>query len=153
MRVKWDRWWLKLSWLKVMMGCIQLWFPISSSQISSGLMETSTYILPHQLGTTAMVTPTIYGIDQLKLLLKLFKSKNPPKVVDTKIFFNAPEGKITTLISLRDKFTSKRPNEQCEFIQQAVRSAVKELNGVNHAEINASTDPHTAGKYPHWIVI
>ena len=119
-------------------------------------MGTSAYVLPHQPGATATATPTVSGVDQLKLLSKLPKTENPPKVGDTKIFFDTPEGKITALVSLGDKFASKRPNEQREFVRRAVGSAVKELrdlDGVNRAEIDASTDPHAAGKYPRRIAI
>ena len=136
------------------MGCFQLRFPVSSLRISSRLMATSAYILPHQPGATATATPTVPGIDQLKLLSKLPKPENPPKVGDTKVFYDTPEGKITALVSLGDKFASKKLNEQREFVRRAIGSAVKELrdlDGVNLAEIDASTDPHAAGKCPRQI--
>jgi len=112
-------------------------------------MATSAYILPHQPGATATATPTVSGVDQLKLLSKLPKTEKPPKVGDTKVFYDTPEGKVTTLVSLGDKFASKKSNERRELVRRAVGSAVKEvrnLEGVNRAEIDASTDPHAAGK-------
>jgi aminopeptidase len=111
----------------------------------------TAYILPHQPGATATATPTVSGVDQLKLLAKLPKPEDPPKVGDTKIFYDTPEGKVTALVSLGDKFASKKPNEQRELVRRAIGSAVKDvrnLNGVNRAEIDASTDPHAAGECP-----
>ena len=117
-------------------------------------MATSAYILPHQPGATATPAPTVSGVDQLKLLSKLPKPEKTPKVGDTKVFFDTPEGKVTALVSLGDKFASKKLNEQRELVRRAVGSAVKQLrdlDGVNHAEIDASTDPHAAGEYSHQI--
>ena len=126
---------------------IQLRFPLLASRISSRLMTTSGYILPHQPGTTATATATVPGIDQLKLLSKLPKTEKPPKVGDTRIFYDVPEGNITALVSLGDKFASKQPNERREFVRRAVGSAVRELRNleaVNRIEIDASADPHAA---------
>ena len=135
---------------------VQLRFPIPSSRTSSRPMATSAYILPHQPGATATATPTVSGVDQLKLLSKLPKTEEPPKAGDTKIFYDTPEGKVTTLVSLGDEFASKKSNEQREFVRRAVGSAVKELReleGVNRAEIDASTDPHAAGGCPRQIIV
>jgi aminopeptidase len=96
------------------------------------------------------VSPTVPGVDQLKLLSKLPKTEKPPKVGDTKLFYDTPEGKVTALVSLGDKFSSKQSNERRELVRRAVGGAVKEirdLDGVNGAEIDASTDPHAAGEY------
>jgi len=117
-------------------------------------MATSAYILPHQPGATATANPVVSGIDQLGLLSKLPKTDKTPKVGDTKIFYDTPEGKVTALVSLGDKFASKKTNEQRELVRRAVGSAVKEvrnLDGVNRAEIDASTDPHAAGEFPRQI--
>jgi len=136
------------------MGRFQLGFPVSSLRISSRLMATSAYILPHQPGATATTTPAVTGVDQLKLLSKLPKPEKAPKVGDTKVFYDTPEGKVTALVSLGDKFASKKLNERREFVRRAIGSAVKELrdlDGVNLAEIDASTDPHAAGKCPRQI--
>ena len=117
-------------------------------------MATSAYILPHQPGASATASPTVSGVDQLKLLSKLPKPEKTPKVGDTKVFFDTPEGKVTALVSLGDKFASKKLNERRELVRRAVGSAVKELrdlDGVNRAEIDASTDPHAAGAYFHQI--
>ena len=136
------------------MGRFQLRFPVSSIRISSRLMATSAYILPHQPGTTATATTTVPGVDQLKLLSKLPKPEKSPKVGDTKVFYDTPEGRVTALVSLGDKFASKKLNEQRELVRRAVGSAVKELrdlDGVNRAEIDASTDPHAAGERPRQI--
>jgi len=114
-------------------------------------MATSAYILPHQPGATATATPTVSGIDQLKLLSKLPKTEKPPKVGDTRVFYDTPEGKVTALVSLGDKFASSKSNEQRELVRRAVGCAVKEvrnLDGVDRAEIDASTDPHAAGECP-----
>jgi len=114
-------------------------------------MATSAYILPHQPGATTTATPTVSGIDQLKLLSKLPKTEKTPKVGDTKVFYDTPEGKVTALVSLGDKFASSKSNEQRELVRRAVGCAVKEvrdLDGVNRAEIDASTDPHAAGECP-----
>ena len=112
-------------------------------------MTTSAYILLHQPGTTATVPPTVFGLDQPKLLSKLPKTEKTPKVGETKIFYDTPEGKVTALVSLGDKFASKQSNERRELVRRAVGNAVKEirnLDGVNRAEIDASTDPHAAGE-------
>ena len=135
----------------MMLGRVQLRFPLPAFRIgiSPRLMATSAYILLHQPGTTATVTPTVSGVDQPELLSKLPKAENPPKVGDTKIFYDTPDGKVTALVSLGDKFASKQSNERRELVRRAVGSAVKEvrnLDGVNRAEIDASTDPHAAGE-------
>lgn len=131
-----------------MLRRVQLRFPLPVPRLAPRLMTTSAYILPHQPGTTA-ATPSVSDIDQFNLLSKLPKTEKPPKVGDTKIFYDTPEGKVTALVSLGDKFASKQSNERRELVRQAVGSAVKEirnLDGVNRAEIDASTDPHAAGK-------
>ena len=112
-------------------------------------MATSAYILPHQPGAAATATPPASGADQLNLLSKLPTTKKTPEVGDTKIFYGTPEGRVTTLVSLGDKFASKNSNERRELVRRAVGNAVKEirnLEGINHAEIDASTDPHAAGE-------
>ena len=112
-------------------------------------MATSAYILPHQPGTTATATPTVSDVDKSELLSKLPKTEKPPKAGDTRIFYDTPHSKITALVSLGDKFASKQSNERRELVRRAVGSAVKEirdLDGVNRAEIDASTDPHAAGE-------
>ena len=127
------------------------WFPLPAPPISPRPMATSAYVLLHQPDTTATVIPSIFGVDQSKLLSKLPKTEKPPKVGDTKIFFDTPESKVTALVSLGDKFASKQSNEQRELIRRAVGSAVKEicnLDGVNRAEVDTSTDPQAAGKHP-----
>lgn len=119
-------------------------------------MATSAYILPHQPDATAAATPTVSGVDRPKLLSKLPKTEKTPKVGDTKIFYDTPEGQITALVSLGDKFTSKKSNEQRELVRRAVGSAVKEvrdLDGISRAEIDASTDPHAAGECPRKITV
>ena len=119
-------------------------------------MTTSAYILLHQPGTTATAAPTVSGVDQPKLLSKLPKTENPPKVGDVKTFYGTPEGKVTALVSLGDKFASKQSNERRELVRRAVGSAVKEirnLDGVNRVEIDASTDPHAAGEYLSRITV
>ena len=119
-------------------------------------MTASAYILPHQPGATATAIPTVSGVDQLKLLSKLPKTEKPPKVGDTKIFYGTPEGKVTALVSLGDKFASKKSNERRELVRRAVGRAVKELReleGVNRAEIDASTDPQAAGGCPRQITV
>lgn len=129
---------------------VQLRLPIPASRTSSRLMATSAYILPHQPGTTA--TPTVPGVNKPELLSKLPKSEKPPKVGDTRIFYDTPHSKITALVSLGDKFASKQSNERRELVRRAVGSAVKEirdLDGVNRAEIDASTDPHAAAVGAH----
>ena len=138
------------------MSRVQLRLPLLASRISPRLMATSAYILPHQPGTAAAATPTVSGVDQLGLLSKLPKPEKPPKVGDTKIFYDTPEGKVTALVSLGDKFTSKPSNEKRELVRRAVGNAVKEirnLDGVNRAEIDASTDPHAAGESPPHITV
>ena len=113
-------------------------------------MATSAYIFPHQPGTTATATTVVHGVDKLQLLSKLPKAEKSPKVGDTRIFYDTPEGKVTALVSLGDKFASKQVNEQRELVRRAVGSAVKalhDLDGVNRAEIDASTDPRAAGRY------
>lgn len=112
-------------------------------------MATSAYILPHQPGATATANPNVCGVDQFKLFSRLPKTEKPPKVGDTKIFYDSPEGKVTALVSLGDKFASKESNERRELVRRAVGSAVKDvrdLDGVNRAEIDGSTDPHAAGE-------
>jgi cytosol aminopeptidase len=139
-----------------MLRRVQLRFPLPAPLLSLRQMATSAYVLLHQPGTSATVDPTISGVDQSKLLSKLPKTEKPPKVGDTKIFYDTPEGKVTALVSLGDKFTSKQSNEQRELVRRAVGSAVKkicDIDGVNRAEIDVSTDPQAAGEYPHPITV
>lgn len=113
-------------------------------------MTTSASILLHQPGTTAAVDQIVSGVDQSKLLSKLPTTEKPPKVGDTKIFYDTPEGRVTALVSLGDKFASKQPNDRRELVRRAVGNAVKEIgniDGVNSAKIDVSTDPHAAGEY------
>ena len=119
-------------------------------------MATSAYILPHQPGATTTATTTVSGVNQLNLLSKLPTTEKSPEVGDTKIFYGTPEDKVTALVSLGDKFALKKSNERRELVRRAVGSAVKEirnLEGINRAEIDASTDPHAAGNCLRKIVV
>ncbi len=74
----------------------------------------------------------------------------PPKVGTTRTFFNTPKGQVTTISSLGDKFSQKKGYERRELVRKAVGAGVKELknyDGVKEVYIDASTDPHAAGKH------
>ncbi|KAH0837767.1 cytosol aminopeptidase [Lanmaoa asiatica] len=78
-------------------------------------------------------------------------SKKPAKVGTSHLFYGASGGTdVTALVSLGDAFEAKRGDARREIVRKAIGSGVKSIKafgeGVSEAIIDASTDPHAAGK-------
>jgi len=107
---------------------------------------SSAYIFPydHQPTTSAAGLE----VDPAQLWSLTPQGQKPPKVGTTRIFYNTPPSKITTVSSLGDAFASKNANQKRELVRKSVGSAVKDLKnheGVEDVAVDASLDPHAAG--------
>lgn len=112
----------------------------------STVAKSSAYVLPHEPSVAAAVK--VADIDPAKLWATT--PGNESKVGSTRVFYNTPADKVTAIVSLGEKFTSKRPNEKRELVRKAVGSAVKQvkgIDGVGHVNIDAASDPHAAGQF------
>lgn len=114
----------------------------------STVAKSAAYILPHEPSVAAAVK--VAEVDPAKLWATT--PGNESKVGSTRVFFNTPTDKVTTLVSLGENFASKKPNEKRELVRKAVGSAVKQvkgLDGVDRVGIDATSDPHAAGQFAH----
>ena len=110
---------------------------------------SSAYIIPYNPDPQASAKVYVPGVDVNALWATTPAGDSPPKVGTTRTFFNTPSSKTTTLSSLGDKFASKKPNAKRELIRRSIGSAVKDLkamDGIKDLVIEASADPHAAGK-------
>jgi hypothetical protein len=109
-------------------------------------MSHTAYIIPfdHQSSNTQITD----GVDASKLWSLTPQSKDLPKVGTTRIFYNTPPSKVTSVSSLGEGYTSKKSQVKRELVRKSVGSAVKELkalDGLTEVLIDASADPHAAG--------
>jgi len=113
-------------------------------------MSASAYIFPYDHQSTGQI---VEGVDPAELWSTTPQADKPPKAGTTRTFYNTPTSKVTTVSSLGGDFASKSANVKRELVRKSVGSAVKELkgyDGVKDVSIDASADPHAAGK--HWSV-
>jgi aminopeptidase len=119
-------------------------------------MSSTAYIVP--LDTKVTAAQVLPNIDPLKLWSTTPGSgEKAPKVGTTRIFYNTPYDikgpnvNLTALSSLGDGFGLKKGDARREIVRKAVGSAVKEVKnfgeGVQHAFVDASADPHASGEY------
>ena len=114
-------------------------------------MSNTAYVLPydHQLSDQVVVD----GVDASHLWSLTPQGEKLPKVGTTRIFYNTPPSKLTTVSSLGEGFASKKSQVKRELVRRSVGSAVKELKsyeGLKDVLIDASADPHAAGVF--WIL-
>ena len=117
-----------------------------SRRFVSTMSKSSAYILPHEPNVAAV--PAVPNVDT-GTLWSIIPSKEL-KVGSTRIFYNTPADKITAVVSLGEKFASKDLYEKRELVRKAVGSAVKQvkdLDLIDQAQIDASADPHAAGRF------
>lgn len=110
------------------------------------MTKPSAYILPHEPNVATI--PAVPNVDTGKLW-SITPSKEL-KVGSTRIFYNTPADKVTAVVSLGERFTSKDLYEKRELVRKAVGSAVKQvkdLDLIDQAHIDAAADPHAAGKF------
>jgi len=91
---------------------------------------------------------TVASVEPKALWKSTPSGEKPPKVGITRTFFNTPQGKMATLVSLGDKFSQKKGDERSELIRKSVGAGIKELknyDGVDQISVDASSDPHAAG--------
>ncbi|KAA1472837.1 leucine aminopeptidase [Dentipellis sp. KUC8613] len=114
------------------------------------MSTTNIYVLPvDPKAPSAQGT----GIDAAKLWASAPAGAKPAKVGTARVFYGAPEGKTTALVSLGDKFEKKGAEEKRELVRKAVGSGVKQVKGLGHGErkitIDASADSHAAAVAAH----
>ena len=124
--------------------------PRSSRHLTFKTMSNAAYIFPfdHQ---SARITE---GVDVAKLWSLTPQGEKLPKVGTTRIFYDTPPSKLTTISSLGEGFSSKKGEAKRELVRKSVGNAVKELkayDGLNEVSIDASADPHAAGVFLHFI--
>ena len=132
----WSRWMLS--------ACIQR---SSRYLIKQRGMSTSAYIIPYDHQSTSAVFP---DVDPAQLWSLTPQGEKLPKAGTTRIFYNTPSSKLTTLSSLGDGFASKNVNQKRELVRKSVGGAVKDLKnleGLKDVAIDASLDPHAAGEF------
>ena len=108
-------------------------------------MSSTAYIIPFDHQSSTQITD---GVDASKLWSLTPQGEKPPKAGTTRIFYNTPPSKVTTVSSLGEGFTSKKSEVKRELVRKSVGSAVKGLKdheGLKDVLIDASADPHAAG--------
>ena len=72
------------------------------------------------------------------------------------MFYDVPSGgsNVTAVVSLGEGYASQKGNGRREVVRKAVGSAVKDVKAVVEDEtvvsVDASADPHAAGKFVHF---
>ena len=116
-------------------------------------MSSNAYIIPFDHQSSAQI---IDGVDPSKLCQWSLtpQGRKLPQAGTTRIFYNTPPSKVTTLSSLGDGFVSKKSEVKQELVRNSVGSAVKELKaheGLKDVLVDASADPHAAGVFSNFI--
>jgi aminopeptidase len=90
------------------------------------------------------------GVNPASLWSSLPQAQKPAKVGTSHLFYGTPAFDVTALVSLGEGFDSKTGDVRREIVRKAVGSGIKSVkglgDGVSEAVIDASTDPHAAGK-------
>jgi cytosol aminopeptidase len=118
----------------------------SYRRLVSTMAKSSAYVLPYEPNTTS--SPVVSHVDPAKLFATTPGSKL--KVGTTRIFYDTPPNKVTAVVSLGDKFASQSANERRESVRKAIGSAVKQikdLDGVDHLDVDAAADAQAAGQF------
>lgn len=108
-------------------------------------MSNTAYVVPFDHQSSGQV---FRGVDASELWSLTPQGEKPPKVGTTRIFYNTPPSKVTTISSLGEAFASKKTEAKRELVRKSVGSAVKDLkahDGLKDVFIDASVDPHAAG--------
>ena len=125
-------------------GCL----PRSSRYLTfTKTMSNTAYIVPFDHQSSAQV---VAGVDASQLWSLTPQGEKLPKVGTTRIFYNTPPSKVTTISSLGEGFASKKTEAKRELVRKSVGSAVKDLkahDGLKDVFIDASADPHAAGVF------
>ena len=112
-------------------------------------MSSTAYIIPFDHQSSAQITDG-HGVDPSKLWSLTPQGEKLPQAGTTRIFYNTPPSKVTTLSSLGEGFASKKSDVKRELVRKSVGSAVKELkayDGLKDVLVDASADPHAAGVF------
>lgn len=112
-------------------------------------MSSAAIVIPYDQQNSGN---PVAGVDPAQLWALTPSGEKAPKVGTTRIFYNTPESKTTTLSSLGDGYASKSQEVKRELLRKSVASAVKELksfDGVKDVTIDASADPHAAAVAAH----
>ena len=114
-------------------------------------MSSTAYIIPFDHQSSTQITE---GVDASKLWSLTPQGEKLPKAGTTRIFYNTPPSKVTTVSSLGEAFASKKSDVKRELVRKSVGSAVKELKafeGLTEILVDASADPHAAGVFLYLI--
>ena len=116
-------------------------------------MSSTALIIPFDHQSSAQI---VDGVDPSKLWSLTPQGEKLPKAGTTRIFYNTPPSKVTTVSSLGGGFASKKSEVKRELVRTSVGNAVKELkahDGLKEFLIDASVDPHAAGSYTTFSLI
>lgn len=111
-------------------------------------MSSKAYVVP--INPQNPAGNAISGVDPATLWSSLPQAQKPAKVGTSHLFYGTPMQDVTALVSLGDGFDSKTGDARRELVRKAVGSGVKSVkglgDGVSETVIDASIDPHAAGK-------
>lgn len=112
-------------------------------------MASAAYIVP--IDPQAPSSQAVPNLDPARLWSAVPQGEKPAKVGTTRIFYGALAGKdVAALSSLGEGFAAKKGNTRRELVRKAVGSAVKSVkdlgDGMKDVAVDASADPHAAGK-------
>lgn len=112
-------------------------------------MASSAIIIPFDHQSTENV-----GVKTSELWALTPQGESPPPVGTVRTFYNTPETKVTAISSLGEKYASKSTDAKRELLRKSVGNAVKQLkalDGLKDVAVDASLDPHAAGKLNHTL--
>lgn len=118
-------------------------------------MSTKAYIVPIDPNAPSSQS-TVPNLDPAKLWSTVPASKKVPKAGTTRLFYDVPSGgsNITAIVSLGDAYGSQKGDGKREVVRKAVGSAVKDVKALVEGEtavsVDASADPHAAGKFVYF---
>jgi len=127
--------------------CLSQAKPIRSLRFLSTKSMASVYVVPID---PKAPKSSVDGVDAAQLWSLTPQGDKPAKASTTRTFYGTPSAGLTTLASVGPDFDTAAPNAKREIIRKAVGTAVKEvrsLDGVKEVVVDASLDPHAAGKF------
>ena len=120
-------------------------------------MSSKAYILPIDPSAPGSRS-ALPNIDPANLWATVPASAKTPKVGTTRLFYGVPSGgsNVTALVSLGDAYEVQKGDGKRELVRKAVGNAVKDVKALGEGKtlavsVDASADPHAAGKFAHSI--
>ena len=122
-------------------------------------MSSKAYILPIDPSAPGSRS-ALLNLDPASLWATVPVTAKTPKVGTTRLFYDVPSGasNVTALVSLGDAYEGQKGDGRREVVRKAVGSAVKDVKALVEGKtlavsVDASADPHAAGKFEHFSSI